>query len=109
MSANDDDSTSGAGQIAPLMDSRLAQLAEENRQLREALRAARMTALEMAALACAAAEVPSEAGGVWYLGLTDESTRQACIDAVHRLLHAERAALATEQRSDPAHVVRLGR
>ena len=108
MSANEDDSRSGANRVAPIAESRLARLVEENRQLREALRAARMTAFETAARACAVAEVPSEAGGVWYLGLTDEATRQACVDAVHRLLHAEHVAAPTDLLADPTCVVRLG-
>lgn len=80
---------SPAARVIGMADARLAQLAAENRQLREALRGARAEALDAAAAACAQAEVPSEAGGVWFLGLTDAATRQACIDAVRRLAYGE--------------------
>ena len=109
MGTDEDDSRDGAGRVVPITDARIERLVQENRALREALKTARVAAFEMAALACAAAEVPSEAGGVWYLGLTDDNTRQACIDAVHRLLHAERVTLAEQVPTDPADVVHLSR
>ena len=96
-----------AAEIVSMADARLGQLAEENRRLRQALREARVATLEMAALACAAAEVPSEAGGVWYLGLTDEATRLACTESIQRLLHVERAMLQSDPLA-PADVVGLG-
>ena len=96
-----------AAEIVSMADARLAQLAEENRRLRQALREVRVATLEMAALACAAAEVPSESGGVWYLGLTDDATRLACTESIQRLLHAERCALHPDPLA-PADVVGLG-
>lgn len=95
------------GRVLPMDGERLARLAAENRRLREALRTAHLHALESAAMACAAAEVPSESGGLWHLGLTDESTRQACVDAVQRLLYAERTARGNDPVVEPAEVVRL--
>lgn len=106
----EDDCTDRDGPNGPssMVDARLAQLAAENRRLRQALRDARVDALETAALACAAAEVPSESGGIWYLGLTDSNTRQACTEAVQRLLHAEYRALLAEPAKSPADVIGLG-
>lgn len=91
-----------------MIDARLARLATENRRLRHALREARLAALEEAARACAGAEVVGESGGLWHIGLTDPLTRDACIDAVRRLLYAERRILRAEQVDPPAEVVRLG-
>ena len=91
-----------------MVDARLARLATENRRLRQALREARLAALEEAARACADAEVVGESGGLWHIGLTDALTRDACLDALRRLLYAERRALHAEQADPPAEVVRLG-
>lgn len=87
-----------AARVIGMADARLAQLAAENRRLRDALHDARSEALDAAVAACAQAEVPSEAGGVWFLGLTDAATRQACIDAVRRLAYGELGRPPSEAR-----------
>lgn len=105
--STDDDRDDGLGRVVSMADARLAQLAAENRRLRQALAEARMDAIETAAAACAAAEVPSESGGLWHLGLTDATTRQACVEAVRRLLHAERSACGPQPLPPTADVLAL--
>lgn len=101
------DGDEGSGQVVSMADARLAQLAAENRRLHQALTDARLEAIERAAAACAAAEVPTESGGIWHLGLTDPSTRQACVEAVRRLLHAERSAAGARSAGPVADMLRM--